>query len=1159
MAKHTSGGSSYNDPHDDLFALSLDRKRRRLFLPQILDEAAKDQRLNTKERDAAYEVIKDWWDHARSGRLNRKETSIDDRFLSEVFGRELGYRGVTESTNDYERERQFHIPNVGDADGALGLFPPADPDYARVVIELKGAMTHLDRDRSNGRTAVQQVWDYLNAMPETCVWGIVSNFTTIRLYHRSSSQKYERFTLRGMVEDRRSFDRFYAIFERGGLVKGEFKQPPRAITFLRQTTERQSQVGDELYKYYSDNRQRLIQHLHRDKGIDLDTAIRIAQKLIDRVLFIAFCEDRDLIVSKAIDKAFRNVPPFSKALNPKWQNFLGLFSAMDKGSEALRVENGFNGGLFREDDLIDRLDLADEPWANFFHGIGDYDYEHEVNVDVLGHLFEKSITELEKLRLGALFAEEPDRIEAPMMPKSPQRKLFGVYYTPVEFTAAIVHYTIDDVVAERFEAIQTAHGLTKERVDSGAAGDDIQAYWRDCLDALGQITVCDPACGSGAFLIEAYEALFRHYSRVVTALGNLSDTDRESLFDAIPDRILTDNLFGVDLQSEAVEIAQLSLWLHTARKGKTLADLSKNIVCGNSLTDDPAVHPRAMNWKKTFPHVFAGDEPGFDCVIGNPPWERIKVQEREFFALSAPDIASAVNAAGRRAKVKKLETENPELYEKYLHALAEADRMLTYARKSGRYPLTGKGDINTYVLFAELAMNIVAPKGRVGLLVPSGVATDKTTAKLFNELMATKRLRRLYDFENKKGIFADVHRAFKFSVLNLGGSSATIDEVDFAFYAHSLSELKDKKRHIPLSEADMRLMNPNTKTCPVFRSRRDADITRAIYQRVPVLIDRNRKEGGNPWGVRFMTMFHQTNDAELFHTAEQMKQKRYRLEDNHWTKGKKTFVPLYEAKMVQAYDHRAASVDVVESNWVRQGQTIEATLVEHQNPEHTATPRWWVDRQAVAEKLNGEPPPVFLGFKDITSPTNQRTMIASWIPLCAVTNHFPLLLSGLPPRRLCCLLGNLNSMAYDFAARQKMGGVTLNFFIVEQLPTFTPDTYDDPCPWDGSQTLEKWISDRVLKLSCTANDMKPLAQACGLKPPVHKWKPRERERLLAQLDAAYFILYGVTRDEMISMLTTFQGTRASDGADLFNPDPSVALSDAGQRIVETYDELRRDA
>jgi hypothetical protein len=365
-----------------------------------------------------------------------------------------------------------------------------------------------------------------------------------------------------------------------------------------------------------------------------------------------------------------------------------------------------------------------------------------------------------------------------------------------------------------------------------------------------------------------------------------------------------------------------------------------------------------------------------------------------------------------------------------------------------------------------------------------------------------------------------------------------------------MRQLSDRNRHIPLSGKDMELLNPNTRTCPIFRTRRDAELTKAIYRRVPILVDENRASGGNPWGVRFVRMFDQTNDAEHFLSPTELQKRGARLEGNRWKKGKTVYLPLYEAKMVQSYDHRAASVVIDAANWVRQGQTEATTLVEHQNPEFVAMPRWWTDQAAVVEVVGeeGHRERGFIAFKDITSPTNLRTMIAAAVPWCAATNHLILTLTEQPPRRELCLLANLNSLAYDYITRQKIGGVTLNFFIVRQIPTLPPDAYDDRCPWDKKQTLEKWISDRVLKLTCTANDMRPLAEAAGFKEGVHKWKDPERADLRAELDAAYFHLYGISRDDAAYILSTFQSMTDKD-EETFTP------TSAASRVLEAYDAL----
>ena len=366
----------------------------------------------------------------------------------------------------------------------------------------------------------------------------------------------------------------------------------------------------------------------------------------------------------------------------------------------------------------------------------------------------------------------------------------------------------------------------------------------------------------------------------------------------------------------------------------------------------------------------------------------------------------------------------------------------------------------------------------------------------------------------------------KFAVLLFGGKSRKEKHPEFFFFSHSVEEVTEKKlaraKRIELSAKDIALLNPNTKTCPIFRYKRDAELTKGIYQRIPILVDHNRKQGGNPWGIRFIRMFDQTNDAESFLDPKQLKAAGARLEENRWVAKKQSYLPLYEAKMIQAYDHRAASVTIVKGNWVRQGQTEATTLVAHQNPEFVVQPRWWVDIDAVDSVLKDKSIQTMLGFKDITSPTNQRTMIAAYIPKAAVTNHFVLVQTNAKKPMESCLLANLNTFILDYFTRQKIGGVTLNFFIVEQLPILHPPAYAKKYPWTGKQTLEQWVSDRVLKLTCTANDMVALAKAADFKPPVHPWDPEERAHLLAELDAAYFHLYGIKRDDVEYILSTFQ-------------------------------------
>ena len=1129
------------------------RQTRSLFLPNLLQQESSKKILWAQVEDA-HQIICKWADIESKGKLNKmNETAIEGEFCKEVFGDALGYTFFADNKERWNFQQKFSV-NGGQADAVIGTFGANVKPHVRAVIELKGPTVNVDKDRSAGRTPVQQCWDYLNLLTD-CPWGIVCNYVSFRIYNRNQpSRVYELFTLQDLRK-KEVFLQFYYLIGKGGLIPTPLDKTLRADSLLERCTSRQREVSDELYSRYHDERLKLITHLlGPDFNFNLDKAIRVTQKLLDRIIFVAFCEDRELLPNQSLLKTWRDIPPFHKVTNPRWKNFLLLFDSINEGNDNLDPPiPPYNGGLFRKDEEVDNLNLDDD-WTMFFKTVGDYDFAHTINVDVLGHLFEKSINDIAKIRLTGLSGIELAEEEKPKMQKSAERKKGGVYYTPPEFTGFITERTVGKLADEKIKLLERNLGIRLDQIDAKTEKKRVIAFAQNAIEELRDIKVVDPACGSGAFLIRAYDCLEEKYLDILDVLEIHEPDLAKGLRDKISGFILHDNIFGVDLSPEAVEITQLALWLNSAQKKKTLADLSKNIVCGNSLISDTTIDLRSLDWQKKFKDVFSRPNSGFDCVIGNPPWERMKLQEREFFDISAPEIASATDAAKRRKLIEKLKTTNPDLHQKYLDAKSKADNSLAYIRRCDRYPLTGKGDINTYSVFAELAHSIVAPTGLVGILVPTGIATDKTNEDFFGKLVNTQVLSGLFDFENRKKIFPDVDGRFKFSVLLFGGSKNKSKSANFVFFAHEMDDLKDDKRHIELSTGDLKLLNPNTRTCPIFRFKRDANLTKYIYKRVPILINKTRKEGGNPWGIKFVRMFDQTNDAELFHTADQLKADSFKRSGPNWKKGKKIFLPLYEAKMVQMFDHRAASVVVDESNWMRQGQTDETSLVLHQNPEFFPEPRWWVDEVKVLDLLGSPRLHSFIGLKDISSSTNQRTIIAAAIPWSGVTNHFPLILTDASPRSNMCFLANLNSFALDFAARQKVGGVTLNFFLIEQFPMFPPDSYKQKCPWNKKQTLEKWISDRVLKLTCTSNDMIPLAEAAGFKPTVHKWNNAERLDLMAELDAAYFLLYGIERNDVEYILTTFAGLRDETPDLLAGPTTTSQILDHYDRLLSASKE-----
>ena len=296
-------------------------------------------------------------------------------------------------------------------------------------------------------------------------------------------------------------------------------------------------------------------------------------------------------------------------------------------------------------------------------------------------------------------------------------------------------------------------------------------------------------------------------------------------------------------------------------------------------------------------------------VLGNPPWERIKLQEKEFFETRNREIAHAPNKAARDLLIRALPQQNPSLAQEFANAVHGAESSSRFIRGSNRVPLTGRGDINTYSIFAETARTLCNPRGRVGMIVPSGIATDDTTKVFFSNLIDNRSLASLYDFENREGVFPGVHRSYKFCLLTLTGKERPSAEAKFAFFLYRTEQLQDAERKFTLTPDDFALFNPNTRTCPVFRTRRDAEIAGKMYRRSGVFW-KEAREGElehNPWGIRFQRMFDMSNDSNLFRTHEQLEAESWKLEANVFKKGKDQYLPLYEAKLFHQFDHRFAT------------------------------------------------------------------------------------------------------------------------------------------------------------------------------------------------------------------------------------------------------------
>jgi hypothetical protein len=546
-----------------------------------------------------------------------------------------------------------------------------------------------------------------------------------------------------------------------------------------------------------------------------------------------------------------------------------------------------------------------------------------------------------------------------------------------------------------------------------------------------------------------------------------------------------------------------------------------------------------FHWHLQFPDVFGamvagaavaqddvtGWTGGFDVVLGNPPWERVRLMEKEFFGGLNDEIATAENAAVRKRLIAKLPDDDPALWAAWRDALRRAEGESQWMRSSGRYPLCGQGDINTYSIFAELNRSLMSERGRVGCILPSGIATDDTTKEFFAALITTDQLASLWHFENEEFVFPAVHHAFRFCLVTMARGRAAGSASRMVFYARQVAHLNDPERLIELAAEDFVALNPNTRTCPTFRWRRDAEINKRIYRRVPVLW-REEAADGNPWSIRFLRMLDMSIDSDSFRDRATCESDGFALNGSVFERDDAKRLPLYEAKMVHHFDHRFATYEGQTDAQANQGKCPEFDENDHADPSKVPHPYYWVDEPIVASKLGGWEPSWLLGWRDITGTGNVRTIVASLLPRVAVGNSFFLALPAARAARAnaeaaSALLATLTSFVVDYCARQKVGGNHLTYSYIKQLPMLGPLTTAAGCGWDSDLSILGWVSHRVLELTYTSHDMAAFASDAGYSGPPFRWDPERRAILRAELDAAFFHLYGLDADDTAYILDTF--------------------------------------
>ena len=1161
-------------------------------------------------------------------------------------------------------------------------------------------------------------------------WGVLTNGNVWRLYdHRARPRAtgYFEADLEVLLQSENEDDLriFHLLFHRESYVK----QAGAATTFLETALEEgrryEERVAQDLSgvvfeRVFPD----LVEALAEKSSESLPRCRDAALIFLYRLLFVLYAEDRGLLpvndsryddyglrkrVRYDIANRMKEDDTFSGMVTNYYDRLVSLFKIINSGDPSIGLP-AYNGGLFASDTapMLEVIRLSDAEIAPIIYdlshardlqGIRRFVNFRDMSVQQLGSIYER-LLEREPVR------DEDGKIA--VRPNPYARKDSGSFYTPQELVDLIVDRTLKPLVEERLKAFEEkADALKSDRRPKSERRAELERV--DPSVAVLDLKVLDPAMGSGHFLVTAVDFLSDYIAelieyvpavpswldggyvsplegRVEAIRGEIIRRSRESNW-VLDEAQLTDQaiirrmvlkrcIYGVDKNPLTVELAKVSLWLHSFTVGAPLSFLDHHLRCGDSLVglrvrasikdlqkiahlfvgsaiqgaetatngmqlieemsdsdvsevresavlfqgveettsdlrglldflcgwrwftagmkkkeyktfetplvmtlsqraataykllahgprqmeEDPpdpeaatfarfselwrearaiADRERFLHWEVAFPGVWrnwqdARPQGGFDAVIGNPPWDRIKLQEVEWFATRDPELAHAPTAAARRTGIQRLRQCGSPLTAEFDAARTRSESLARMVRSYGDYPLLGGGDVNLYSVFVERAMSLIKPDGIIGLLTPSGIYGDKTAARFFKSVSTSGRVGGLFDFENKKIFFKDVHASFKFCALILGGQERKFDQADCAFFLHDTETIQDEDRCFPLAPRDFARVNPNTGTAPVFRHRRDADITRRIYEQHPVLVDRSRSEEKHAWPVKYATMFHMTNDSALFRTEAQLETDGfYPVQGNRWKKGDEVYLPLYQGRMIHQFDHRANSVRFNPESTHNPYLSEEVTGEQHADPGYFPKTQYWVPAEEVNSTFPMDDGFTF-GFRLIARPTDVRTVISSVLPLAGYGNSTGLLVYeenhlkstplsfkekiGLRSAVTMCLIANLNAVCFDFVARQKTQGSNLNWYIVEQLPVIASADYKRRF---GDKTASDIVRDHVLRLTYTAHDMAPFARDLGYDGPPFVWNEEERRHLRARLDALYFHLYGLSREDAGYILDTF--------------------------------------
>ena len=586
-----------------------------LFNQKLLIQKAQEE-INLNDYFEKRKILNNWINSLEKGILSKsKEEEFQGEFLNDIFSLILGAVNKSSGNDEWNLQRESKTRIDGQkADGVIGFFDVNGKDDVRAVIELKGPTISLDqRQKRSGdtRTPVEQAFNYAPKYGKNCQWVIVSNYKEIRLYRSNDMTEYEVFFLENLKDDL-EFQKFIYISSFEALV-GTVNKKAKALELSEEYQKNQIEIEKKFYNEYRNIRLHIFENMKENNPeTDENTLLEKVQKLLDRFLFICFCEDKGLLEKDFFNTILKKGKDFGSIFDifKVFCNWINLGNPKENISH-------FNGGLFKNDDVLNSLNIDDKVFEEL-KKISDYDFDSDLNVNILGHIFEQSISDIEELK-KSISGEEFDQ-------KKSKRKKDGIFYTPQYITKYIVENSIKNWLDDKRKELgedDLPKLNEKDYIFDIAKKNYTKNYrkhiefWQQYREAVRNIKIIDPACGSGAFLITAFEFLLNYNKYLDDKIFDLVGTS--DLFSDRTKEILQNNIFGVDLNKESVEITKLSLWLKTADKNKTLASLENNIKCGNSLIDDPEIVGNlAFNWEKEFPEIFANG--GFDIIVGNPPY-----------------------------------------------------------------------------------------------------------------------------------------------------------------------------------------------------------------------------------------------------------------------------------------------------------------------------------------------------------------------------------------------------------------------------------------------------------------------------------------------------------------------------------------------------------